>query len=154
MADNGQGANLPQSIWQNELTLDLLHEAHRDTMVEHLGIEFLEIGLDWLGARMPADHRTFQPYRIVHGGASVVLAETMGSVGAAWSVDQSRFRAVGQEVNANHLRPVSEGWVTGLARPIHRGRRSQVWGMELFNEEGKQTCIARLTVAIVGIVPD
>ncbi len=98
---------------------------------------------------MPADPRTHQPYGIVHGGASVVLAETLGSCGAAWAVDREKFLCVGQEINANHLRPVRKGWVTGTARPIHLGRRSHVWGIELCDESGRPSCISRLTMAVL-----
>ena len=143
--------DMVETIWHGDISLEALGGSHDETIVGHLGIEFLEIGPDWISARMPADRRTHQPYGVVHGGASVVLAETLGSVGAAWSVDRTRFRALGQEVNANHLRPVPSGWVTGVARPIHRGRRSHVWGIEMVNDDGKPTCIARLTVAIVDV---
>lgn len=138
-------------IWFEWPTLERLAEVHQNTLVAHLGIEFIGVGPNWLSARMPADTRTVQPYGVVHGGASVVLAETLGSCGAVWSVDPAQYRAMGQEVNANHLRPVKEGWVTGTARPIHLGRRSQVWGIELQDEAGRMTAISRLTVAVVEI---
>lgn len=137
------------SIWFEAPSLAALRQAHADTLIEHLGIEFTEIGPNWLSARMPADRRTFQPYGIVHGGASVVLAETLGSCGAVWSLNPATHRAMGQEVNANHLRPVAEGWVHGIARPVHRGRRSQVWSIDMSDDKGRPTCIARLTVAVV-----
>jgi uncharacterized protein (TIGR00369 family) len=136
-------------IWFEEPSMEALRQAHAGTIVEHLGIEFTEIGPDFVCARMPADSRTFQPYRIVHGGASVVLAETLGSCGAAWSLNPATHRALGQEINANHLRPVSKGWVHGIARPVHRGRRSHVWSIDLSDDRGRPTCIARLTVAVV-----
>jgi 1,4-dihydroxy-2-naphthoyl-CoA hydrolase len=118
-------------------------------MVEHLDIRFTEIGPDYLRATMPADHRTFQPFGLLHGGASVTLAETLGSVGANCCVDTSRFYCVGQEINANHLRAVRGGRVTGTARPIHLGARSQVWEIRIEDERGKLTCISRFTVAVV-----
>lgn len=140
-----------EPIWTEALTLDHLLTAHTGTLVEHMGIEFTELGPDFICGRMPAIGHNFQPYGIIHGGASVVLAETLGSCGAAWSVDRKTHRAFGQEVNANHLRPVSEGWVHGIARPVHRGMRSQVWTIDLSDDKGRRTCIARLTVAVVAI---
>jgi 1,4-dihydroxy-2-naphthoyl-CoA hydrolase len=137
------------TIWHQRPTIADLQATHENTMVAFLGIEFTEIGDDHVIGRMPADHRTSQPFGIVHGGASVVLAETLGSAAANWVIDRDLYRAVGQEVNANHLRPARGGWVTGVARPIHLGRRSQVWGIELTNEAGKLTCISRLTMAVV-----
>ncbi|MEM1277134.1 MAG: hotdog fold thioesterase, partial [Pseudomonadota bacterium] len=97
------------------------------------------------------DQRTVQPWRILHGGASVVLAETLGSVAAAFCTDQMEVRVVGQEVNANHIRGVSKGWVSGTARPIHLGRRSHVWGIEISDERGKLVCTSRLTIAVVAL---
>ncbi|MEM1300570.1 MAG: hotdog fold thioesterase [Pseudomonadota bacterium] len=138
-----------EPIWYGEMTLDVLRWAHEGTLTDVMGIEFTEVGPDFLRGRMPAEPRNFQPYGIIHGGASVVLAETLGSCGAAWSVNPKTHRAFGQEVNANHLRPVSKGWVHGLARPVHRGRRSQVWTIDLTDDEGRPTCISRLTMAVV-----
>lgn len=135
-------------IWVERPTLERLHDIHIGTVVAHLGIEFTEVGDDWLAGRVPVDQRTVQPYRILHGGVSVLLAETLGSSGAVHCVDSARFICVGQEVNANHLRPATGGWVAGTARPIHLGRRSQVWGIELRDEAARMTCIARLTVAV------
>jgi 1,4-dihydroxy-2-naphthoyl-CoA hydrolase len=136
-------------IWVERPTLDGLHEIHIGTAVLHLGIEFTEIGDDWLAGRMPVDQRTVQPYGILHGGASVLLAETLGSSGAVHCVDQTRFICVGQEINANHLRPAATGWVTGVARPVHLGRRSQVWNTELRDEAGRITCVSRITMAVL-----
>ena len=136
-------------IWFERPTLEALHEMHIGTAVRHLGIEFTEIGDDWLAGRIPVDQRTVQPYRILHGGASVLLAETLGSAGAVHCVDQARFICVGQEINANHLRPAGTGWVTGVARPVHLGRRSQVWGIELRDEAGRMTCVSRITMAVL-----
>jgi 1,4-dihydroxy-2-naphthoyl-CoA hydrolase len=137
------------SIWYRPYTLEEIDRQSRNCMVEHLDIRFTEIGPDYLRATMPADHRTFQPFGLLHGGASVTLAETLGSVGANCCVDTSRFYCVGQEINANHLRAVRGGRVTGTARPIHLGARSQVWEIRIEDERGKLTCISRFTVAVV-----
>lgn len=140
------------SIWRTTPDLQVINEQFiKGTICEHLGIRLTEIGDDYLKGTMPADKRTFQPYGIVHGGANVVLAETLGSFGGALLVDTSRFQCLGQAVSASHLRPVSEGLVTGTARPIHLGRRSHIWDIRLENEEGKLTCISKLTLAIVAI---
>ena len=140
---------MTEPVWIETPTPEGLAAMHVGTAVEHLGIEFLGVGNDWLSARMPVDRRTVQPYGIVHGGASVVLAETLGSCGAVHCVDRSRFVCVGQEVNANHLRPARAGWVTGVARPVHLGRRSQVWNIEIRDGSGRLTCISRLTMAVL-----
>jgi len=137
------------SIWYRPYTLEELDRQSRNCMVEHLDIRFAEIGPDYLRATMPADHRTFQPFGLLHGGASLTLAETLGSVGANCCVDTSRFYCVGQEINANHLRVVRGGRVTGTARPIHLGTRSQVWEIRIEDEKGKLACISRFTVAVV-----
>lgn len=119
-------------------------------MTEHLGIEYLELGADYLTARMPVDHRTRQPYGILHGGASVVLAESLGSIASALCVDNPAVqRPVGLEINANHIRPVSEGWVYGKVQAIHVGRRTHIWQIEITNEAGKMVCVSRITVAII-----
>ncbi len=120
----------------------------KGTMGEHLGIEWEELGPDYIKASMPVDYRTKQPYGLLHGGASVALAETLGSVGAALSVDARKFIAVGMEINANHIRSAREGRVTGITRPIHRGASTQVWEIRIEDELGKLVCISRLTVAI------
>ncbi|MBL7767442.1 MAG: hotdog fold thioesterase [Flavipsychrobacter sp.] len=136
-------------IWFNpELSLADLLPLGKGTMGEHLGIEWVELGDDFIKARMPVDHRTKQPYGLLHGGASVALAETLGSVGAALSVDPSRYIAVGMEINANHIRSVRDGYVTGTTRPVHRGGTTQVWEIRIEDEKGKLVCISRLTVAI------
>jgi uncharacterized protein (TIGR00369 family) len=137
------------AIWTERPSIERLHETHRGTAPETLGIEFLEIGEDWLSGRMPVDRRTVQPHGIVHGGASVLLAETLGSIGAAHCIDRARFFCVGQEINANHVRPVLSGWVTGTARPVHIGGRSQIWGIELRDDAGRLSCVSRLTVAVL-----
>lgn len=137
------------SIWHAEVDLEALNAVHADNMDGHLGIEMTACGPDWLEGRMPVDARTRQPMGILHGGASVVLAESLGSVAANLCVDSERFFCVGQDINANHLRSVSEGFVTGVARPFHLGRTSQVWGIEITDAEGRPTCVARLTIAVV-----
>jgi 1,4-dihydroxy-2-naphthoyl-CoA hydrolase len=135
------------TIWKMQLTLDQLKERAKGTLVEHLGIEFLEIGDDFLTARMPVDHRTKQPAGLLHGGASVALAETLGSVAARLCLEKERKGVVGIEVNANHLRAVKEGWVKGIARPIHVGSSTQIWEVRIFDEQERLVCISRLTVA-------
>jgi uncharacterized protein (TIGR00369 family) len=116
--------------------------------VAHLGIEFLEVGDDFIRARAPVDARTRQPMGILHGGISVLLAESLGSCGAAFSSPPD-YRAVGLEINANHLRSVKEGWVVGVGRPFHVGRTTQVWHIELSNDKGQLTCVSRITIALL-----
>lgn len=135
-------------IWQKEISIDELTRSHVDTAVSNLGIEFLEIGDDFIRARVPVDQRTRQPYGILHGGVSVVLAETLGSCGAHYSAPAGH-RAVGLDINANHLKSASKGWVTGTARPVHRGRTTQVWQIDLTNEDGELTCVSRITMAVL-----
>lgn len=121
----------------------------RNTLAEHLGIRITEIGPDYVRATMPVSSHTHQPQGILHGGASVALAETIGSLGANLCVDLTRYVCVGQEINANHLRPVASGLVTGTARPFHVGARSQVWGIEIRDENDKLVCVSRITMAVV-----
>ena len=135
-------------IWQKPISVELLTANTRRGADEHLGIEFVEVGDDYIVGRVPVDERTRQPYGLLHGGVSVVLAETLGSCGAAFSCPPG-YRAVGLDINANHLRGVSSGWVTGTARPIHRGRTTHVWQIELRDEAGNMTCISRITMAIL-----
>ena len=135
-------------IWQKPISVELLTAGTRKTADEHLGIEFVEVGDDYIVGRVPVDERTRQPYGLVHGGVSVVLAETLGSCGAAFSCPPG-YRAVGLDINANHLRGVSSGWVTGTARSVHRGRTTHVWQIELRDEAGNMTCISRITMAIL-----
>jgi len=135
------------SLWKNPTTLDQLKERSKDTLMEHLGIEYLEIGDDYLKARMPVDSRTKQVAGILHGGASAVLAETLGSIAAGMCVDRDKKRIVGLEINANHIRPVAGGWVTGITTPIHVGTTTQIWEIRIFNDQEKLVCISRLTVA-------
>jgi len=135
-------------IWKKDISVEALTQSHVGTTVEHLGIEFLEVGDDFIRARCPVDNRTRQPYGILHGGVSVVLAETLGSCGAHYSAPDGE-RAVGLDINANHIRSASSGWVIGTARPVHRGRSTQVWQIDLTNEAGELTCVSRITMAVL-----
>ena len=137
------------TIWKNPSTPQHLNSLHAGTMTEHLGIEFIEIGADFVRATMPVNERTRQPYGVLHGGASVVLAETLGSTGATMCLDTEQFQCVGQEINANHVRAARTGLVTGTARAVHLGGRSQVWSIDIANEDGKLVCTSRLTVAVI-----
>ena len=136
-------------IWFRPYTLSELNALQGDSMVTLLGIEFTDLGPSHLTARMPVDSRTVQPFGLFHGGASVTLAETIGSTGATMVVDTQRMQVVGQEINANHIRGVRGGHVTGTARPIHLGGRSQVWGIEIVDDAGKLVCVSRLTLAVL-----
>lgn len=138
------------SLWREGVTLEMFNARTKNTLAAHVGIQLVELGADFLRGTMPVDHRTCQPMRLLHGGASVVLAETLGSLAAnAANKDLSR-RLVGQEINANHLRAVREGSVvTGTARALHIGLASQVWSIEIRNERGQLTCISRLTMAAI-----
>lgn len=118
-------------------------------MVDHLGIEYTAIGEDYLEATMPVDHRTIQPYGLLHGGASVVLAETLGSVAASLTLDLEKQVGVGLEINANHLKSVREGKVKGVAKPVHLGKTTQVWEIKIYNEADQLCCISRITMAIL-----
>ncbi|MEP7243877.1 MAG: hotdog fold thioesterase [Gammaproteobacteria bacterium] len=141
------------SIWFGDITLDQIVNRGAKTLVDHLGIRFVELGPDFLRATMPVDDTTRQIMGVLHGGASVALAETVGSFGANLCVDQSRLACVGQEINANHLRPVSSGLVTATARPYHLGSRSQVWHIEIHDERQRLVCISRLTMAVIDRQP-
>ncbi len=136
------------SVWKKPISLASIAASNTNTAVTHLGIEFLEVGDDFLRARVPVDERTRQPYGILHGGVSVVLAETLGSVGAMYASAEDE-RVVGLDINANHIRATSSGWVTGTARPVHIGRTTQVWQIEMVNDEGKLTCVSRITMAVL-----
>jgi 1,4-dihydroxy-2-naphthoyl-CoA hydrolase len=138
-------------IWFGDDSLATIRSWVTGTMVEHLGIEITGLGDDWIEGTMPVDSRTVQPYGVVHGGASVALAETLGSYAANLVLDRSKRRAVGQEIGASHLRPVSSGKVTGRATPLHLGARSQVWTIEMRNDAGQRTCVARLTMAVLDL---
>jgi 1,4-dihydroxy-2-naphthoyl-CoA hydrolase len=137
------------SIWFKDYHLEDVQKFSRKTMAEHLGIEFTEIGEDFIKAKMPVDHRTKQPAGLLHGGASVVLAESLGSTGGYLSINPAEKTCVGIEINANHLRPVTEGFVEGVARPLHIGGRIQVWEIKIYNAQGKMVCTSRLTLAVI-----
>ncbi|GAB3254496.1 hotdog fold thioesterase [Larkinella harenae] len=131
-------------------TLESLQQFHANSIVNHLGIELTELGDGFLAARMPVDHRTQQPFGILHGGASVVLAETLGSIASVMHLDDpTKQRAVGLEINANHVRSVKAGWVHGKVTPIHIGRTTHIWDIRITDELGKLVCISRLTVAVI-----
>jgi 1,4-dihydroxy-2-naphthoyl-CoA hydrolase len=137
------------SIWQVVPSPEQLNERALGSMSDYLGIRFTEAGADYLRATMPVTAHTHQPYGQLHGGASVTLAETVGSVASLLCVDTEQYLCVGQEINANHLRGVSAGIVTATARPFHLGARSHVWGIEIRDERERLVCVSRLTMAIV-----
>ena len=137
-------------IWfDKELTVEKLKPFSPETMAQHLGIEWVAIGEDFMKAKMPVDHRTKQPYGLLHGGASCALAETIGSVASAMVVDHSRFYCVGLEINANHIRSAREGYVTGIAKPLHLGSTTHVWDIRIYDEQEKLVCVSRLTVVVL-----
>ena len=136
------------SLWKKPTTLALITASSANTAVSHLGIEFTEVGDDFLRARVPVDERTRQPFGLLHGGVSVVLAETLGSVGA-YHASPEGWRAVGLDINANHLRAARSGWVTGTARPVHIGKTTQVWQIDMVNDAGELTCVSRITMAML-----
>ena len=137
-------------IWfDKSVTVESLRPFGKGTMSEHLGIEWVDLGDDFFKAKMPVDHRTNQPYGLLHGGASCVLAETLGSVASYLVIDSSQFYCVGIEINANHIRSEKSGFVYGVCSPLHLGSSTHVWDIRVTNEEGKLVCISRLTVAIM-----
>ncbi len=137
-------------IWFKDYTIEMLQGFRNAHMGTHIGIEFTEIGDDFLCAKMPVDDRTTQPFGILHGGASCVLSETLGSVASWMTIDPDAYRAVGIEINANHIRAVTEGNVIGRCEPIHTGRRTQVWQTDITEEStGKRVALSRITVAII-----
>ena len=137
-------------IWFKPYDLSFVEGVRSGGMTKHIGLEFTEVGPDFLKAKMPVDQRTTQPFGILHGGASCVLSESLGSVAAWMTIDPDKFRAVGLEINANHIRAVTEGFVIGTCTPIHVGKRTQVWQTDIVEEStGKRVCISRLTVAVI-----
>ncbi|MBS8241725.1 hotdog fold thioesterase [Marinobacter lipolyticus] len=136
------------AIWTQTPNLEQMMKASQNTAVHHMGIEYLEVGDDFVKGRMPVDERTVQPFGILHGGASVLLAETLGSMAANCCLKDPSTVAVGLDINANHIRPVTGGWVYGTATALHIGSATQVWEIRLENEAGKTTCISRLTMAV------
>lgn len=137
------------SLWRTQPNIDQLNAIQKNTIGELLDIRFESFDDDSLTASMAVDHRTHQPYGLLHGGASVVLAESVGSMAAYLCIDPSKFYCVGLEVNANHLRGVRSGRVTAVAKAVHIGRTTQVWDIRLTNDEGKASCVSRLTMAVV-----
>jgi 1,4-dihydroxy-2-naphthoyl-CoA hydrolase len=137
-------------IWfDKELTIEKLTLLGSNTMATHIGIEWAEVGEDFIKAKMPVDQRTNQPYGLLHGGASCVLAETLGSVASAMFIDHAKFYCVGLEINANHVRGVREGHVTGVVMPLHLGNTTHVWDIKIYDENERLICVSRLTVAIL-----
>lgn len=137
------------AIWKRQPSIEQMTASSQHTAVSQLGIEFTEVGDDFIKGRMPVDHRTVQPHGILHGGASVLFAETLGSVAANHCLIREDRVAVGLDINANHIRPVASGWVIGVARAIHIGSTTQVWEIRIETEQGKTVCISRLTMAVI-----
>jgi 1,4-dihydroxy-2-naphthoyl-CoA hydrolase len=136
-------------VFLSRPSLEQLNFTREETMVNHLGIEFTGIGEDYLEATMPVDHRTKQPMGLLHGGANVVLAETLGSLASSLTIDSKKQTCVGLEINANHIRSVREGKVKGVAKPIHIGKSTQIWEIKIYNEAEQLCCISRITMAIL-----
>lgn len=136
-------------IFLQNVTVEALNGLSKNTLTERIGIEFTRVGPDFIEATMPVDARTHQPLGLLHGGASVALAETLGSVAATCCVDQARQFCVGLEINANHIRGVRQGVVTGTARPVHVGKKTQVWEIRIVNEKEEMVCISRITLAVL-----
>lgn len=135
-------------IWKKPVSVQALNDSSANTAVSHLGIEITEVGDDCIVGRVPVDARTMQPFGLLHGGVSVVLAETLGSLGAFYACPEGHT-AVGLDINANHLRAARSGWVTGTAKPVHIGRTTQVWQIDMVNDEGQPTCTSRITMAVL-----
>jgi uncharacterized protein (TIGR00369 family) len=136
------------SIWKKPISVEQINQRNANCAVSHLGIEILAVGDDHLVGRVPVDERTKQPFGLLHGGVSVVLAESLGSMGAYHACPEG-YMAVGLDINANHLRAAKSGWVTGTARAVHVGRTTQVWQIDMVNDEGELTCVSRITMAIL-----
>lgn len=136
------------SIWLKPTELDEINTRSLNTAVAHLGIEITEVGDNFLVGRVPVDHRTKQPFGLLHGGVSVVLAETLGSI-AAYHASPEGHLAVGLDINANHLRAVRSGWVTGTAKAVHIGKTTHVWQIDMVDDSSKLTCVSRITMAIL-----
>lgn len=138
-----------ESIWFESFPVEVAQRMAADCLIEHLGIEIVEAGNDYLKGRMPVDQRTKQPGGVLHGGASVVLAETLASWAATFAVDRARSYCVGLEVNANHIRAAKDGFVNGVARPVHLGRTTQVWEIRISDDRDRLVCISRITMAVL-----
>jgi len=137
------------SVFNPGISLEDLNKLSPNTMVSYLGIEFTELGTDYIKAKMPVDHRTHQPLGLLHGGASVTLAETLGSLAATCCVDRTTQYCVGLEINANHVKSARSGYVYGTTRPIHIGKRTHVWEIKIVNEASELVCISRITLAVI-----
>ncbi|MCS7077623.1 MAG: hotdog fold thioesterase [Bacteroidia bacterium] len=138
-----------QSIFPENITPAVMNERCQNTLVSHLGIEFTEVGSHYLCAKMPVDKRTKQPAGLLHGGASLTLAETLGSAAAYLCVNQEEFYCVGLEINANHIRSVTSGYVYGRAEPLHIGRKTHVWEIKIYDDSQRLVCVSRHTVAVI-----
>jgi len=136
-------------IFREKIDIDALNRLSKNTLAEQIGIEFTRAGKDFIEAKMPVDQRTHQPFGLLHGGASVALAETLGSVAATCCVDITRQYCVGLEINANHIRAAREGFVVGTARPVHVGKKTHVWEIRITNEATELICISRITLAVL-----
>lgn len=136
-------------MFPESATIEAINQMNQGNMLEHLGIEFTDITPDALTARMPVDHRTKQPMGLLHGGASVALAESLGSVASYLCVDSAKYTCVGLEINANHIKSAREGWVYGTVRSLHLGKRTHVWEIRVTNAAQQLVCISRLTVAVI-----
>lgn len=136
-------------MFQPGVNISMVNQFNKNTMVEHLGIEITEVGADFMRAKMPVDQRTKQPLGLLHGGASMALAETLGSVAAHCVVNPEKQYCVGLEINGNHIKSVKEGWVYAMAKPHHIGRKTQVWEIRITNENNDLVCISRITMAVM-----
>lgn len=128
---------------------ETLNQMGENTLVQHLGIQITEVGHDFIKAKMPVDNRTKQPLGLLHGGASVVLAETLGSIGATCTVNMKEQYCVGLEINANHVKSARQGYVYGITRPVHLGKRTQIWEIKITNDQQELVCISRITMAVI-----
>ncbi len=140
---------MPTPIFRENINLETLQSWSKNTLVEHLGIEILEVGDNFVKGRMPVDQRTHQPLGLLHGGASVALAETLGSIAATLTVNTNDQYCVGLEINANHIKSAREGWVYGITKPVHIGKKTQVWEIKITNEDDELVCISRITMAVI-----
>lgn len=137
------------SIWFKKVTVEEINRFSSNTMLEHLGIEITELGEDYIKARMPVDHRTRQSLGLLHGGASVTLAESLGSTAAHLIIDPAQKTCMGLEINANHIRAIRDGYVEGIARPLHIGRKTQVWEIKIYDPQERIVCVSRITMAVL-----
>ncbi len=137
------------SLFNPDITPESLNILSANTMVSHLGIEFTQVGPDFIEAKMPVDHRTQQPLGLLHGGASVTLAETLGSIAATCCIDRATQYCVGLDINANHVKSAKNGFVFGTTRPIHIGKKTHVWEIRIVNDQKELICISRITMAVI-----